>query len=114
MTCKDEGVVSNSLFVPNEIVAILDEFMDVMPPELPKKLPPRRGVDHAIELEPGAKPPAMVPYRMAPPELDELKKQLKELLDAGYVRPSKAPYGAQYSFKRSMMGTCGCALTTGS
>lgn len=102
---KEEGMIPNSLAVPNEIVSILDEFTDVMPPELPKKLPPRRGVDHAIELEPGAKPPAMVPYRMAPPELDELKKQLKELLDAGYIRPSKAPYGAPVLFQKKHDGS---------
>ena len=51
-----------------EIKKALDEFKDVMPPELPKKLPPRREEDHKIELESGTKPPAMGPYRMAPPD----------------------------------------------
>ena len=50
-----------------------------MPPELSKKLHPRREVDHEIELEVGARPPAMGPYRMAPPELEEHRKQFKEL-----------------------------------
>nr|XP_016507346.1 PREDICTED: uncharacterized protein LOC107825025 [Nicotiana tabacum] len=50
-----------------------------MPEELPKHLPPRREADHKIELDPGAKTPAFSPYRMAPPELEELRKQLKEL-----------------------------------
>ncbi|GJX26684.1 actin-related protein 9 [Tanacetum coccineum] len=49
--------------------------------ELPKKLPPRRKVDHTIELESGSKPPAEAPYPMSPPELEELCKQLKELMD---------------------------------
>lgn len=40
-----------------------------MPEELPKHLLPRSGVDHAIFLVPGAKPPARAPYRMAIPEL---------------------------------------------
>nr|GEW28756.1 hypothetical protein [Tanacetum cinerariifolium] len=57
------------------------------------ELPPRREVDHTIELESGSKPPAKAPYRMPLPELEELRKQLKELMDAGYIRPSKAPYG---------------------
>lgn len=57
------------------------EFMDVMPKELPKKLSPRRDVDHAVELDSGVKLPAMAPYRMAPLELEEFRKQLKELLD---------------------------------
>ncbi|PKI50609.1 hypothetical protein CRG98_028996 [Punica granatum] len=37
---------------------------------------------------------------MAPPELAELRRQLKELLDAGYVRPSKAPFGAPVLFQK--------------
>lgn len=63
----------------------------------PIKLPPRREVDHTIELEPRAKPPAMAPYLMAPLELEELK-QLKELLDAGFIHLSKAPNGAPVLF----------------
>ena len=38
---------------PAKVQAVLDEYKDVMPRELPKKLPPRREVDHQIELEPG-------------------------------------------------------------
>ena len=76
-----------------------------MPNALPKKLPPRREVDHQIELEPGAKPPAMSPYRMAPPELAEMRKQLKELLDAGFIRPSKAPFGAPVLFQKKKDGS---------
>ena len=91
--------------MPMEVKMVLDEFKDVMPPELPKKLPPRREEDHKIELEPGAKPPAMGPYRMAPPELEELRRQLKELLDAGFIQPSKAPYGAPVLFQRKHDGS---------
>ncbi|KAJ0847007.1 putative nucleotidyltransferase, Ribonuclease H [Helianthus annuus] len=91
--------------VPMEIEKVLEEFKDVMPSELPKKLPPRREVDHEIELEPGSKPPAKAPYRMPPPELEELRKQLKELLDAGYIRPSKAPYGAPVLFQKKKDGS---------
>nr|CAD1829916.1 unnamed protein product [Ananas comosus var. bracteatus] len=90
---------------PAVIDAVLGEFEDVMPQELPKRLPPRREVDHAIELEPGAKPPAKAPYRMAPPELEELQHQLKDLLDAGFIRPSKAPYGAPVLFQRKSDGS---------
>jgi len=76
----------------------LKAYQDIMPAKLPSKLPPRREVDPKIELESGTRPPAMGPYRMAPPELEELQKQLKELLDAGYIHPSKAPYGAPVLF----------------
>ena len=72
-----------------------------MPEELPKTLPPRREVDHMIELEAGAKPPALAPCHMAPPELEELRKKLKELLEEGHIRPSKAPYGAPLLFQKN-------------
>ncbi|KAK4383417.1 RNA-directed DNA polymerase [Sesamum angolense] len=86
--------------VPDKVVELLQEFKDVFPPELPKKLPPRRAIDHAIELEPGARPPAQAPYRMAPAELAELRKQLDGLLEARLVQPSKAPYGSPVLFQR--------------
>ncbi|CAA0826126.1 Unknown protein, partial [Striga hermonthica] len=78
--------------VPDAVGKVLDEFKDTMPPELPKELPPRRPCDHRIKLEPGAQPPAQPPYRMPPAELAELRKQLDELLSAGLIQPSKAPY----------------------
>ena len=57
--------------LPPIIEKVLEENKVVMPDELPKTLPLRREVDHKIELEVGAKPPAHAPYRMAPPELEE-------------------------------------------
>lgn len=54
--------------LPPEIEDVLTEFGNVMPKELPKRLPLRREVDHAIESEPSIKPPTMTPYRMAPQE----------------------------------------------
>nr|GFB58200.1 uncharacterized protein [Tanacetum cinerariifolium] len=99
----DEG--SSKVEVPKAIERVLDEFKDMMPTELPKKLPPRREVDHSIELESGSKPSAKAPYQMPPPELEELRKQLKELMDAGYIRPSKAPYGASVLFQRKKDGS---------
>ncbi|XP_055814145.1 uncharacterized protein LOC129883530 [Solanum dulcamara] len=89
----DEGNGSKET-LPLCIEKVLEENKDVMPKELPRHLPPRCEVDHKIELEPGARSPAYPPYRMAPPKLEELRKQLKELLEAGHIRPSKAPYGA--------------------
>ncbi|XP_039070175.1 uncharacterized protein LOC120216991 [Hibiscus syriacus] len=84
--------------VPTEVGQVLAEFRDVMPTELPKNLPSKREVDHKIELVPNAEPLAKTSYRMAPPELEELRRQLKELLDAGYIRPSKSPFGAPVLF----------------
>uniref|UniRef100_A0A3Q7I7Z1 Reverse transcriptase domain-containing protein n=1 Tax=Solanum lycopersicum TaxID=4081 RepID=A0A3Q7I7Z1_SOLLC len=90
---EDAGSCDEAVPLPPCIEHVLSSDKDVRPAELPQCLPPRREVDHQIELVPGAKPPAMTPYRMAPPKLEELRKQLKELLDAGHIRPSKAPFG---------------------
>ncbi|GJY14836.1 putative nucleotidyltransferase, ribonuclease H [Tanacetum coccineum] len=98
----DEGSIK--VEVPKVIKRVLDEFKDVMPKELPKKLPPK-DVDHTIELETGPKPSAKAPYRMPPPELEELRKQLKELMDVGYIRPSKSPYGAPMLFQKKKDGS---------
>ena len=53
--------------VPDVVVPMLKRFEDVMPPKLPKKLPPRRQMDHQIELMPGSRPLAQAPYQMTPP-----------------------------------------------
>ena len=76
--------------VPKKIASVLQQFADVMLPQLPKELPPRRAIDHRIELVPGTKPPSQAPYRMLPIELANLRKQLEELIDSRFVRPSKA------------------------
>ena len=57
-------------------------------------LPPRRVVDFGIELHPGISPISMTPHRMAPVELQEIRVQLQELLDKGFIRPSTSPWGA--------------------
>ncbi|KAL0444795.1 UNVERIFIED_CONTAM: hypothetical protein Slati_2202200 [Sesamum latifolium] len=44
--------------VSNEVAELFEEFMEVFPPELPKKLLSRQAIDHAIELEPGVQAPA--------------------------------------------------------
>ena len=91
--------------VPDSMVKILKEFKDVMHVELLKKLPPRRPIDHKIELLPGAKPPAQVPYRMSPAELLEPRKRLRELLDTGLIQPSRAPYDAPVLFQKKHDGS---------
>ena len=73
--------------------------MDVFPDELPG-LPPQRVVDFDIELHPGTSPISMTPHRMAPVELQELRVQLQELLDKGFMRPSTSPWGASVLFAK--------------
>ena len=75
----------------------------MFPEELPG-LPPNREIDFYIDLKPDIKPISKAPYRMAPIELQELKVQLQELLDAGFIRPSTSPWGAPILFSRIRMG----------
>lgn len=56
-------------------------------------------------MKPRTKPPIKAPYQMAPLELAEQRKQLEELLDAGYFQPSNAPYGAPLLYQRKQDGS---------
>ncbi|WVZ49188.1 hypothetical protein U9M48_000565 [Paspalum notatum var. saurae] len=73
------------------------DFPDVFPEELPE-LPRDRDVEFAIELVPGTSPVSRGPYRMALDELKELKVQLQEQLDKGFIRPSSSPRGCPALF----------------
>jgi hypothetical protein len=84
---------------------LLSEYSDVFPDELPGELPPKRDIDHKIEIIPGSVPPVRAPYRMSLPELDELKKQLKEMIDKGQIRISKSPYRSPVLFVKKKDGT---------
>ena len=84
---------------------VLAHYRDVFPPELPQGLPPSREVDHKIELLPGAVPPSRPTYRLSATELAELKKQLEELTKAGFIQPSKSPFGAPILFVKKKDGT---------
>lgn len=85
---------ANDLYAIDTSKVIIENYRDVFPEKLPNELPPMRDVDHKIELEPGAKPVYRPIYRLAPPELEEVKKQVNELLSSGLIRPSKSPYGS--------------------
>ncbi len=85
-------------------ITIMQDFQDVFPKELPG-LPPSREVDHAIELSPGVSPPCRAPYRLAPHELAELQKTLKELLNKGLIRHSTSPFGLPVLFVRKKDGS---------
>jgi hypothetical protein len=82
---------------PVERIPVVCEYLDVFPDELPG-MPPDRDIEFAIELQPGTAPISKRPYRMPPAELAELKKQLQELLDKGFIRPSTLPWGCPALF----------------
>ena len=69
------------------MIPVVDEYVDVFPNEIPE-LPPSRDVDFTIDLILGVGLVSMAPYRMAPVELVELKKQIEDLLEKKFSRPS--------------------------
>jgi hypothetical protein len=75
-----------------EDIPVVCEFPDVFPEDLPD-MPPDRDVEFIIELQPGTTSISRRPYKMIPKELAELKVQLNELLDKGYISPSSSPWG---------------------
>jgi hypothetical protein len=76
----------------------------VFPEELPG-MPPERKVEFAIELIPGTITISKRAYRVSGPELVELKKQIDELLEKGYIRPSTSPWAAPVLFVEKKDGT---------
>ncbi|CAA7014461.1 unnamed protein product [Microthlaspi erraticum] len=66
-------------------IEVVQDFEDVF--QSLKGLPPSRSDPFTIELEPGTAPISKTPYRMAPAELAELKKQIEDLLSKGFIRP---------------------------
>ncbi|GJU63225.1 putative reverse transcriptase domain-containing protein [Tanacetum coccineum] len=74
-------------------ILVVWEFLDIFLEELPG-IPPERQVEFRIDLIPGSTSIAKTPYRLAPSEMQEIMKQLQELLDKGFIHPSSFPWGA--------------------
>jgi len=95
LTHVNPGPESN--LVPPELEEMLQEFSDVLS-GLPDELPPIRASDHRIELVPGSTPPVSRIYPLSGAQLAELRAQLQELLERGFIRPSTSPYGSPILF----------------
>ncbi|GKA04467.1 hypothetical protein Tco_0683587 [Tanacetum coccineum] len=80
------------------------DFLEVFPEDL-LGLPSTRQVKFHIQLIPGAAPVARAPYRLAPAKMKELAKQLKELSDKGFIRPSSSSWGAPILFVKKKDGS---------
>jgi hypothetical protein len=80
-----------------EDIRMVCEYLDVFPDELTGMLP-ERDIEFLIDLLSGTAPIAKRPYRMLVGELEELKKQLKDLLDKQFIHPSSSPWGAPVIF----------------
>ncbi|GBG73230.1 hypothetical protein CBR_g12947 [Chara braunii] len=77
------------------IAKLLEEFTDLAkPPTVVVPWP----IQHRIEIEPGSRTPKGAVYRISPWESEELRKQLDELLEKGWIRPSSSPFGAPVLF----------------
>jgi hypothetical protein len=87
------------------------EFLDVFPKDLPR-LHLERDVEFVIELKPGTAPISRRSYRMPPNELAELKTQLQDLLEKGFIRPSLSPWGCPAILSRRRIKRFGCAWIT--
>jgi hypothetical protein len=85
-------------------IRVVLEFLDVFPKVL-AGMSPERKVEFAIELDPSTTPISKRAYRVSRPELVELKKQIDELLDKGYIRPSTSPLAAPVLFVERNDGT---------
>ncbi|GKE50349.1 putative reverse transcriptase domain-containing protein [Tanacetum coccineum] len=85
-------------------VLVIRDFPEVFPDELPG-LPPPMQVEFHIDLIPGDAPVAHAPYRLEPSEMKELSKQLQELSEKGFIRPSSSPWGAPILFVKKKDGS---------
>ena len=83
--------------VPLTQIPVVCEFLDVFLEEL-LGLPRDREAEFAIKLVPDTTPISRRPYRIPPNELAELKTQLKELLDKGFIQPSSSEWGCPALF----------------
>jgi hypothetical protein len=87
-----------------EDIRVVCKYPDVFPEELPG-MPPDRDVEFVIDLLPGTAPISKRPYRMSSTQLIELRKQVKELLEKGFIHLSSSPWGAQVIFVEKKDGT---------
>jgi hypothetical protein len=87
-----------------EDILVACDYPDVFA-EVVIGLPPDREIEFTVDLITGTQPIHKAPYRMAPAELKELKEQLQELLDRGFIRPSVSPWGAPVLYVKKKDGT---------
>jgi hypothetical protein len=94
---KTTGRIYEAVIPEIKDIPVVCEFPDVFPEDL-LGLPPERDVEFVIELKPGTAPISRRSYRMPPNELAELKIQLQDLLEKGFIRPSSSPWGCPAIF----------------
>ncbi|KAJ9516707.1 hypothetical protein QJQ45_027150 [Haematococcus lacustris] len=98
--CERPGLVPASV-----IDSMVHEEFPTVFQDMPAGLPPDRGVGHTIRLEPGHAPPYQRARRYSLKEMDEMRKQVAELLAKKLIEPSSSPYGAPVLFVQKRDGT---------
>jgi hypothetical protein len=97
IAAKASGRVNEAIVPEIQDIPVVCEFLDVFPEDL-LGLPHDRDVEFVIELKPTMAPISRRSYRMPPNELAELKTQLQDLLEKGFIRPSSSPWGCPTIF----------------
>ncbi|WMV49990.1 hypothetical protein MTR67_043375 [Solanum verrucosum] len=87
-----------------ESIPVVSEFLEVFPTDLPS-IPSDRDIDFYINLDLSTRPIYIPPYQMAQTELREIKTQLQQLLDKGFIRPGGSPWGASVLFVKKNHGS---------
>jgi hypothetical protein len=90
---KENFLSTNDLSstLPSVVFNVLQEYEDVFLDEVPSGLPPKRGIEHQIDLVPGASLPNRAAYCANPEETKEIQQQVEELIKKGYVQESLSP-----------------------
>jgi hypothetical protein len=104
ITTKPFGSVYEAIIPEIQDIPVVCEFPDVFPEDLPG-LPPGRDVEFVIELKPDTTPISRRLFQMPPNELAELKTQLQDLLDKGFIRPNSSPWGCPAIFVKKKVQT---------
>jgi hypothetical protein len=83
--------VREDITMPIEVAKVLEEYVDLIPNELLDGIPPKRDIQHHIDLIPGSYLPNQAAYRMIPTQHAELNRQVTKLIKKGVVRESMNP-----------------------
>ena len=98
MEWKSSSNVEGEVEIPAILRPLIREYGDVFPEEIPKGLPPIRQTGHTIPLVEDAKPAFRPLYRLSPFEHEEVRIQIADLLEKGWIEPSSSPFGAPILF----------------
>jgi len=91
--CSAKSKAKGVKFWSTCIFDTISKFLDILINELLKHLPPFHDVDHKNEMVFGFAPPFKSPYQLNKKILQELKSQINNLMERGYIKPSKLHCG---------------------